>query len=127
MNRVSLSGVKQVATGFSQRLVKGFVLAMAMMSVGLSAQTISPQMIEQVKNLPRAQQEALAKQYGVDLDQILGGAAGNDPQQIAMPGELLDQRSMDDDRADEADDAAAGKIGQYDCDLLERSGLMGRI
>ena len=30
-------------------------------------------------------------------------------------------------RADEADDAAAGKIGQYDCDLLERSGLMGRI
>ena len=129
MNRVSLSGVKQVATGFSQRLVKGFVLAMAMMSVGLSAQTISPQMIEQVKNLPRAQQEALAKQYGVDLDQILGGAAGNDPQQIAMPGELLDQRSMDDDRADEADDYTLfqEKYAEFQESLVEKEQELKRF
>ena len=95
INGVSLSGVKQAATGFSQRLVKGFVLATAMLSVGLSAQTISPQMMEQVKNLPRAQQEALARQYGVDLDQILGGAAGQASSANCMPGAPLVEQRID--------------------------------
>ena len=99
INGVSLSGVKQAATGFSQRLVKGFVLATAMLSVGLSAQTISPQMMEQVKNLPRAQQEALARQYGVDLDRILGGVAAQAPQEIAAPGAPLLQPSIADKKA----------------------------
>ena len=49
-------------------------------------------MMEQIKNLPRAQQEALARQYGVDLDQILGGAGGNAAQEIARPGDSLEQR-----------------------------------
>ena len=129
INGRSLSGVKQAATGFSQRLVKGFVLATAMLSVGLSAQTISPQMMEQMKNLPRAQQEALARQYGVDLDQILGGAAGSDPQQIARPGEPLDQRSMDDDRADEADDYALfqKKYAEFQETLVEKEQELKRF
>jgi polysaccharide export outer membrane protein len=99
INGRSLSGVKQAATGFSQRLVKGFVLATAILSVGLSAQTISPQMMEQAKNLPRAQQEALARQYGVDLDQILGGVAAQAPQEIAAPGAPLLQPSIADKKA----------------------------
>ena len=37
------------------------------------AQSISPAQIEQFKQLPRAQQEALARQYGVDLDSVMGG------------------------------------------------------
>lgn len=38
------------------------------------AQSISPAQIEQFKQLPRAQQEALARQYGVDLDSVMGGS-----------------------------------------------------
>ena len=37
-----------------------------------AAQSISPSQIEQFKNLPRAQQDALARQYGIDLDNIQG-------------------------------------------------------
>ena len=39
-----------------------------------TAQSISPSQIEQFKNMPRAQQEALASQYGVDLDSVTGSA-----------------------------------------------------
>ncbi len=39
------------------------------------AVTPSPAQIEQFKKLPRAQQEALAKQYGVDLNSIMGNSA----------------------------------------------------
>ena len=56
--------------------LKGLLLVAALFSVGVSAQTISPQMIQQLQGMPRAQQEALAKQYGVDLEQILGGGGG---------------------------------------------------
>ncbi|PLW81478.1 sugar transporter [Kineobactrum sediminis] len=44
------------------------------------AQTLSPQMVEQFRNLPKSQQESLARQYGVDVDSVLsqlgnGGSA----------------------------------------------------
>jgi len=44
------------------------------------AQTISPQMVEQFRNLPKSQQESLARQYGVDVNSVLsqlnnGGSA----------------------------------------------------
>lgn len=41
------------------------------------AQSISPAQIEQFKQLPKAQQEALARQYGVDLDSVMGGSSGS--------------------------------------------------
>ncbi|MEM0514226.1 SLBB domain-containing protein [Pseudoalteromonas sp. YIC-827] len=41
------------------------------------ALTPSPAQIEQFKKLPRAQQEALARQYGVDLNAITGSSANN--------------------------------------------------
>lgn len=40
-----------------------------------TAQSISQAQIEQFKNLPRGQQEALAKQYGVDLGSLTAGGA----------------------------------------------------
>ena len=43
----------------------------------VSAQSISNAQIEQFKNLPRAQQEALARQYGVDLDDLKSPALNN--------------------------------------------------
>ena len=39
-----------------------------------TAQSISQSQIDQIKNMPRAQQEALASQYGVDLDSVTGSA-----------------------------------------------------
>ena len=43
--------------------------------VTAAAQSISQSQIEQFKSMPRAQQEALARQYGVDLDSIAGSAS----------------------------------------------------
>jgi len=66
-----------------------------LLSAGVSAQAITPQMMMMLQTMPRAQQEALAGQYGVDLDQILGGAGGiaGGAADIAQPGETLVQGS----------------------------------
>ena len=74
---------------------KGLLMVVALFSVGVAAQTISPQMLQQLQGMPPAQQEALAKQYGVDLDQVLGGA-DNVAKPIALPGEPLQQRRLGD-------------------------------
>ncbi|OEY70970.1 sugar transporter [Rheinheimera salexigens] len=39
------------------------------------AQTVSPAMLEQFKQLPRAEQERLAKQYGIDINQLNGSTS----------------------------------------------------
>ena len=98
---VQLNGIKKTIVGCMPRLAKTIVIASMLTSFGLAAQTVTPQMMEQIKNLPRAQQEALARQYGVDLDQILGGAGGNAAQEIAMPGDPLEQRTADTKEIDE--------------------------
>ncbi|HET8802327.1 MAG TPA: SLBB domain-containing protein [Marinobacter sp.] len=49
-----------------------FLLPMA-----ASAQSITSAQIEQFKSLPQAQQEALARQYGVDLDSLQAGSLQN--------------------------------------------------
>ena len=60
-------------SGFVWPLLKGLPLLLILLSVGAAAQTISPKMLQQLKSMPRAQQEALAKQYGIDLGQVMGG------------------------------------------------------
>jgi polysaccharide biosynthesis/export protein len=95
-----LSGVKKTLAGCVPRLAKAIVIAGMLLSFGLAAQTVTPEMMEQIKNLPRAQQEELAKQYGVDLDQILEGG-GNTAQKIARPGDSLEQRVVDEREPDE--------------------------
>lgn len=52
--------------------LKNLLLPLALLVPMAAAQSISPSQIEQFKNLPRAQQEALARQYGIDLDNIQG-------------------------------------------------------
>ena len=51
-----------------------------------AAQSPSQSQIEQIKNMPRAQQEALASQYGVDLDSIAGSAGQQNqrPQNVTV-------------------------------------------
>jgi polysaccharide biosynthesis/export protein len=60
-------------------LVLAFLPALA-----AHAQSITPAQIEQFRSLPKAQQEALASQYGVDLDQITGSASQSRPEQPAQ-------------------------------------------
>jgi protein involved in polysaccharide export with SLBB domain len=65
--------------------VKKLLLPLALLlPLTATAQSISPAQIEQFKQLPRAQQEALAERYGVDLDS-LGSASQRSsqrPQQV---------------------------------------------
>ena len=68
-----VSHVKATIVITARACLKGLLLTAIFLSVGISAQTISPQMMQQLQSMPRAQQEALAKQYGIDLDQVLGG------------------------------------------------------
>ena len=55
----------------TKRLLLSLVLVLP---VTTAAQSISQSQIEQFKSMPRAQQEALARQYGVDLDSIASSA-----------------------------------------------------
>lgn len=65
-------------------------LSLATLGLGLGAssayaQQISAEQLEIFKKLPRAQQEALAKQYGVDISQLNALAAGGGVKQIESP------------------------------------------
>ena len=79
--------LKPTSTFIKHMVLVGSVVAMSSVAM---AQTISPAMIQQFKSLPRAQQEALAKQYGVNLNDVnLAGAKVNTV--LAAPGEPLEQ------------------------------------
>ena len=115
-----LSGVKKTLIGCVPRLAKTIVIAGMLVSFGLTAQTVTPAMMEQIKNLPRAQQEALARQYGVDLDQILGGAGGNAAQEIARPGGSLEQREPDEVQKPQMKEKVKVGLERYGISLFDR-------
>lgn len=67
--------------------LKNLLLPLALLlPVAAQAQSISQSQIDQLKNLPKSQQESLAKQYGVDLDDISsgGGQSSQRPQQVSV-------------------------------------------
>ena len=51
---------------------------------GAALPNLSPAMIEQLKALPPSQARALAQQYGIDVDSVLGGSRSQEP----APGQL---------------------------------------
>lgn len=53
-----------------QTLKIGTIGTLILLGFSLQAATLSPQMIEQFKSLPKAEQERMAKQYGVDLSTL---------------------------------------------------------
>ncbi len=71
------------------------ILMLTMMSAhSVTAFTPTPQQIEQFKNMPRAQQEALARQMGIDLSDFqIGSQNGGNQQQTPAPSEQV-QRSV---------------------------------
>ena len=77
------------------------------------AQSITPAQIEQFKSLPKAQQEALARQYGVDLDALTGGnQAASRPQPVQVVEPVSQSTDQERDKAAEEreeDEKAAKK------------------
>ncbi|WP_404369517.1 SLBB domain-containing protein [Marinobacter sp.] len=62
--------------------------------MAVTAQSISQSQIDQFKSLPKAQQESLARQYGIDLDQITGGSQQQKrPQQVELMNRPTDRES----------------------------------
>jgi polysaccharide biosynthesis/export protein len=62
-------------------LKQKLILALTLLpAFSVFAQSITPAQIEQFKSLPKAQQEALAQQYGVDLDQLTGPSGQSGPE-----------------------------------------------
>ena len=78
---------------FGKAITASFVLStLTFTSVGISAQGIDPAMIAQIKSMPKAQQAALAKQYGIDLNSVnRTGTSTKTP--LAQQGEPLQQRT----------------------------------
>ncbi|GGW58780.1 SLBB domain-containing protein [Alishewanella tabrizica] len=64
-----------LSTRFFRKLLVS--TAALMMAASAFAQQPTAAQIEQFQRLPKAQQEALAKQYGVDLSSITGGSSAN--------------------------------------------------
>jgi len=60
-----------------KRLLLSLSLVSLLAPLCVSAQSISAAQMQQFKSLPKAQQEALARQYGVDLDQVQGRSGSN--------------------------------------------------
>ena len=66
--------------------LKSLLLPLALLlPMAVTAQSITPAQIEQFKSLPKAQQEALASQYGVDLDSLQSSGQQNQrPQDVQV-------------------------------------------
>ncbi|MCC5450264.1 SLBB domain-containing protein [Rheinheimera sp. UJ51] len=65
----------RLSTGFFRKLVVS--IPALFMAVSVVAQQPSAAQIKQFQQLPKAQQEALAKQYGIDISSLSSGATAN--------------------------------------------------
>jgi polysaccharide biosynthesis/export protein len=91
------------------------IVGLSIGSVVAQAVTPSPAMIEQFKKLPRAQQEQLARQYGVDLSQLNSRSSGAD-KSSRQETEQLEQRASDvivatDEKNEKTPDSALKRFG----------------
>jgi len=94
--------------------------------VTTAAQSISQSQIEQFKSMPRAQQEALARQYGVDLDSIAGSASQQNqrPQNVNVvePVDAISdeerERARQEQDNNEEQDRKNGGLKPYGYDLF---------
>jgi len=97
-----------------KRILLSLPLLSLLASLHVSAQSITPAQIQQFKSLPKAQQEALARQYGVDLDQIQGSSGSSEskpsqPVSVVEPLENGKSESEDDNEQTKEEQAFAKK------------------
>tara|TARA_R110000851_G_scaffold175556_1_gene321879 strand:+ start:4295 stop:6769 length:2475 start_codon:yes stop_codon:yes gene_type:complete len=94
--------------------------------VTTAAQSISQSQIEQFKSMPRAQQEALARQYGVDLDSFASSASQQNqrPQNVNVvePVDAISdeerERARQEQQNNEEQDRKNGGLKPYGYDLF---------
>lgn len=118
-------------TGSNRALLLGLLLALSLPGLAqaqLDVGNITPQQIEQFRNLPRAQQQMLADQMGVDLDSILAAANGQASSNLSVgqAGAALTQRSTEGDteaRAAEAEQERQAGQQETEVDELQREEL----
>jgi len=94
----------------SKRFIRNLavtVAALVMTQLAVAQPTAAQ--LEQFKQLPRAQQEALAKQYGVDISQISG--AGSAARLEQGPSPKLEQRSAPQENIATVKPAGIGRFG----------------
>lgn len=106
--------------------LKAVLFALALLvPMAATAQSISQSQIEQFKSMPRAQQEALANQYGVDLDSI-AGSAGQQNQRprnvnVVEPIDAISDEELEQARAgqeSEEEDRKNGDLKPFGYDLF---------
>jgi hypothetical protein len=94
---VQLMGKRDSSVSYSQVFTKLFV-AVGLLFVFTSTQgataAVPPEILAQLQNMSPAEQKALARQYGFDLDQVLGGSLREDTgdgrrPSLGAPGEPL--------------------------------------
>lgn len=108
-------------------LTKRLLMSLALvLPVTTAAQSISQSQIEQFKSMPRAQQEALARQYGVDLDSIASSASQQNqrPQNVNVvePVDAISdeerERARQEQDNNEKQDRKNGGLKPYGYDLF---------
>ncbi|MCK2150078.1 SLBB domain-containing protein [Marinobacter alexandrii] len=109
--------------------IKGFSFYLTLLlPMAVGAQSISKSQIEQFQNLPRAQQEALASQYGVDLDSLQSsGQSSQRPREVQVVEPVYSDTDEEKDKAreekpedQEASDEKGG-LKPYGYDLFRGS------
>lgn len=88
-------------------LTKRLLIFALLLPMVAAAQSITPAQIEQFKSLPKAQQEALARQYGVDLNTLSGGnatATRPQPVQVVEPVSQITDQERDKALAEQAEE-----------------------
>ena len=102
----------------SNRFIRNLAVGVtALFTFQISAAQPTAAQLEQFKQLPRAQQEALAKQYGVDLSQI---SSGGSAERLQDEGSAkLEQRAAPIEKISEAKPAGITRFGAnlFDADI----------
>ncbi|WP_338589256.1 SLBB domain-containing protein [Shewanella khirikhana] len=112
-----------------KRLMIASVGALVLVGGPSAAITPSPQMIEQFKNLPKSEQERIARQYGIDPSMLGGTTQGSKRlEQPELMSERLSERDLDkdkegkkkskDDSVDFSQDASKSELKRFGYELF---------
>ena len=79
-------------------IIKSLAFVSILCSTTVASQSVSPQLLEELKTLPRSEQIVLAEKYGLDLDKMLGRQQKRElGKEIGVPGDVLEKISEEDD------------------------------
>lgn len=105
--------------------LKKLLLSVLMMTLAGSLLAFTPTaaQISQFQSLPKAQQEALARQYGIDLESLTGSAGGStaEVQQAPVLEPMGKKDSAEEVRQTEKDDDS--KLALFGYDVFRSNGL----